>query len=110
MDDVDLLLFASEQLRERDDAPLVRALLANTVARVAAWDFETAAALVAEGATTISAPAECLRGIACAKGWTVDTPVDWRLGTGNRGGWCMPRGRPSAIRRMNSTAGSGPHS
>ena len=94
MDDVDLLLFASEQLRERDDAPLVRALLANTVARVAAWDFETAAALVAEGATTISAPAECLRGIACAKGWTVDTPVDWRLGTGNRGGGACRAGGP----------------
>lgn len=86
VDDVDLLLFASEQLRESVVTPLLRALLANTVARVAAWDFETGAALVAEGVATISAPGECLQGIEHAKGWTVDTPVDWRLGTGNRDG------------------------
>ena len=86
VDEVDLLLFANEQLRERVEVPLLRALLANTVARVAAWDFETAAALVAEDDATISAPSECLRSIACAKGWTVDTPVDWQLGTSNREG------------------------
>ena len=86
LDEVDLLLFAAEQLRERIDAPLLRALLANSVARVAAWDFETAAALVAESATTISAPADCLRRMACDRGWTIDTPVEWRLGTGNREG------------------------
>ena len=86
VDEVDLLLFAREQLRERVDSPLLRALLANTVARVASWDFETAAALVAEGDATISAPEECLRGMACAKGWTVDTPVEWGLGTGSRDG------------------------
>ena len=86
VDDVDLLLFASETLRDHVDAPLLRALLANTVARVATWDFETAAALVAESVTTIAAPGECLRDMAFAKGWTEDTPVDWRYGTGNRVG------------------------
>ena len=104
VDEVDLLLFASEQLRERVEVPLLRALLANTVARVAAWDFETAAALVAESDATISAPGECLRAIACAKGWTADTPADWQLGTSNREGvphaaWAALNDPPDELER-----------
>ncbi|MCY3841632.1 MAG: hypothetical protein OXH09_23810, partial [Gammaproteobacteria bacterium] len=86
----DLLLFASETLRERTDDPLVRSLLANTVACVAAWDFDSAATLVAEDDQTIMAPTEVLRALAEERGWSADTPLDWRLGTASRNGIAHP--------------------
>ena len=90
LDDVDLLLFATERLREREDDPLVRSLLATTVARVAAWDFDTAAILLDEENSTIVAPGDLLRVIAHEKGWTENTPLDWRLGTSSRTGIAHP--------------------
>ena len=90
VDDVDLLLFASERLRGRADDPLVRSLLAHTVAQVAAWDFDSAATLVAENDETIMDPTEILRAIAKERGWTADTPLDWRFGTASRGGVAHP--------------------
>lgn len=86
LDDVDLLLFASERLRQRSGDTLLRSLLANIVARVASWDFDTAAALLAKSDRTILDPTEFLRAIARRKGWTADTPLDWRLGTESRSG------------------------
>ena len=86
LDDVDLLLFASERLRQRSGDTLLRSLLANIVARVASWDFDTAAALLAESDRTILDPTEFLRAIAREKGWTADTPRDWQLGTESRSG------------------------
>ena len=86
LDDVDLLLFASERLRQRSGDTLLRSLLANIVARVASWDFDTAAALLAKGDRTILDPTEFLRAIARRKGWTADTPLDWQLGTESRSG------------------------
>lgn len=86
LDDVDLLLFASERLRQRSGDTLLRSLLANIVARVASWDFDTAAALLAESDRTILNPIEFLRAIANDKGWTADTPRDWQLGTESRSG------------------------
>lgn len=86
LDDVDLLLFASERLRRRSGGTLLRSLLANIVARVASWDFDTAAALLAESDRTILDPTEFLRAIAKEKGWTADTPRDWQLGTASRSG------------------------
>ena len=86
LDDVDLLLFASERLRQRSGDTLLRSLLANIVARVASWDFDTAAALLAKSDRTILDPTEFLRAIARRKGWTADTPLDWRLGTESRAG------------------------
>lgn len=89
-DDVDLLLFATEQLREREDNPLLRSLVATTIARVAAWDFDTAAALVAQDYETIMDPRDLLREMAQDKGWAVDTPLDWSLGTASRTGSAHP--------------------
>jgi len=86
LDDVDLLLFASESLRQRTGDTLLRSLLANIVARVASWDFDTAAALLAESDRTILDPIEFLRAIAREKGWTPDTPRGWQLGTESRSG------------------------
>ena len=89
-DDVDLLMFATEQLQEREDNPLLRSLLATTIARVAAWDFDTAAVLVAQDYETIMDPGDLLRETAQQKGWTVDTPLDWGLGTASRTGSAHP--------------------
>lgn len=89
-DDVDLLLFATEQLREREDNPLLRSLFATTISRVAGWDFDTAAVLVAQDYETIMDPRDLLREIAQHNGWTADTPLDWRLGTASRTGSAHP--------------------
>ena len=86
LDDVDLLLFATERLRQRSGDTLLRSLLANIVARVASWDYDTADALLAKSDRTILDPTEFLRAIARRKGWTADTPLDWRLGTESRSG------------------------
>lgn len=86
LDDVDLLLFASEHLRDRSDNILLRSLLATSVARVASWDFDTAAMLVEESNEVILNPTELLRGIAIDKGWTAETPFDWGLGTASGAG------------------------
>ena len=90
LDDVDLLLFATERLRVREDDPLLRSLLATTIARVAAWDFNTAASLCAENNDTIMEPCNLLRTIAHENGWTTDTPLDWHLGTASRAGIVHP--------------------
>ena len=90
LDDVDLLLFATERLRGREDDPLVRSLLATTVAHVSAWDFDTAAVLLEEEHSTILDPGDLLRAIAHQKGWTANTPLDWRLGTSSRTGIAHP--------------------
>ena len=90
VDNVDLLLFANEKLRERTPDPLLRSLLANTVARVAAWDYDSAAILVAENDQIIMDPTEVLRAIAKDRGWDADTPLDWRLGTASRAGVAHP--------------------
>lgn len=86
LDEVDLLLFANEHLRQRAREPLMRSLLATTVARVAAWDFETATALVAADDRTIMDPVDLLSGIAHERGWTTETPFDWHLGTASHSG------------------------
>ena len=90
LDDVDLLLFANEHLRQRGGEPLLRSLLATTIARVAAWDFETASTLVSENGRTIMDPVEPLRALAHDRHWTTDTPLDWQLGTASRAGVAHP--------------------
>ena len=90
LDDIDLILFAAERLREREDNALLRSLLATTVARVAAWDFDAAAAMVAEDNGTIMNPHELLRAMAADKSWAEDTPLDWRIGTASKAGVAHP--------------------
>ena len=90
LDDVDLLLFASERLRQRNMDDLLRSLLATVVARVAAWDIDTATALLGESDQTIMNPCELLRTIGRDKGWSTDTPFDWRLGTASGSGIAHP--------------------
>ena len=93
LDDIDLLLFASERLRDRSDNILLRTLLATVVAKVALWDFESAAALVEERDETILDPTELLRSAGATKGWTAETPLDWGLGTASGAGTAHPRPR-----------------
>ena len=81
LDDVDLLLFASEHLRRRIMDDLLRSLLTNIIARVAAWDIDTASQLLGQSDQTILNPTEFLRAIGRDKGWSTETPLDWRLGT-----------------------------
>ena len=90
LDEIDLLLFATERLRGREGDTLLRSLLATTVARVAVWDFDTATALLAENNDTIMNPRDLLRTIAQDKSWTKDTPLDWRLGTASGEGIAHP--------------------
>ena len=90
LDDIDLLLLATEHLRERAASPLRRTLLANVVARVASWDFDTASALLAESDSVMLAPTELLRVIGEGRGWSRATPVEWRLGTASRSGIAHP--------------------
>ena len=81
LDDVDLLLFASEHLRRRIMDDLLRSLLTNIIARVAAGDIDTASELLGQSDQTILNPTEFLRAIGRDKGWSTETPLDWRLGT-----------------------------
>jgi len=90
VDEIDLLLFASERLRSRVSSSLARRLLATSVSRVARWDFDTAANLLEEGDPAILAPLEILRSIARDKGWTSETPLDWKLGTVSKAGVTHP--------------------
>ncbi len=90
LDDIDLLLFASEHLHQRAAKPLRRALLASAVARVASWDFDTASALLSESDGIIMAPTDLLRSIARDKDWSPETPLDWRLGTESASGIVHP--------------------
>lgn len=90
LDDVDLLLLASERLRQRAMNPLRRALVATAVARVASWDYDTACALLAESDRTVLAPTDLLRAIARGNGWSLETPLDWGLGTASGSGIVHP--------------------
>ncbi len=90
LDDVDMILFASEHLRKRTNNFLLRSLLTSVIARVAVWDIDTASALLGESYETILAPTELLRKIGREKGWSPETPLDWRLGTKSGSGIAHP--------------------
>ena len=81
VDEMDLLFLAYERLGERTANPTLRSLLASTVARVAAWDLETAERLLEEETDRILEPFDTLRSIARERGWGTDTPVRWEFGT-----------------------------
>lgn len=90
VDEVDLLLLASERLRGQELSPLVRLFLATSVARVAASDFETAFRLLDGGADAILNPLETLKSIAAERRWTSDTPLALESGTVSRRGVTHP--------------------
>ena len=69
---------------------LLRSLLATVIARVAAWDFDTASVLLGESDRTIMNPTELLRKTGRDKGWSTDTPLDWRFGTESGSGIAHP--------------------
>ena len=81
VNEMDLLFLAYERLGERNVSPAMRSLLASTVARVAAWDLETAARLLDEVGDVILEPGPMLRSVAKEKGWTAKTPIGWEFGT-----------------------------
>ena len=89
-DELDLMLFANEYLRQISLNTVLRDLLATTVARVASWDFDSAICLLRESKSSILAPAEVLRSVAQEKGWTQDTPVAWEFGTASQSGIAHP--------------------
>ena len=89
-DELDLMLLANESLRQKRSSAIQRSLLSTTVARVAAWDFDTALRLLEEDERCILAPTELLRALASDKGWTKETPVAWDLGTASLSGIAHP--------------------
>ena len=90
LDEIDFLLLAHEKLRHKRGNRVARSLFAAAVARVAAWDFDTAERLLAEGEDVILAPTEMLRSLAREKGWTDETALTWGLGTASREGVVHP--------------------
>ena len=90
VDEIDLMLLASERLRSQERSPLVRLFLATSVARVAAWDFDTASRLLDSGPAAMLAPLETLKSIAAEKGWTSDTPLAPESGTVSQQGVTHP--------------------
>lgn len=81
IEETDLLLMAHERLRDRDERPLMRSLLATTVARVASWDPDIAERLLDEGGDAMLDPRSLLQSVAKERGWTSDTAARWELGT-----------------------------
>lgn len=81
VDEMDLLFLAYERLGRRSVGGTMRSILATAVARVAAWDLETAEILIDEDDDVMLDPHGKLRVVAQDKGWTADTPVDWEHGT-----------------------------
>ena len=86
IDEMDLLLAAHERLRSRDAGPVMRSLLATTVARVANWDPDMAERLLDERGDAILDPRSQLQSVAREKGWTSDTNACWELGTASGSG------------------------
>ena len=86
IDETDLFLAAHERLHSRDAGPVMRSLLATTVARVASWDPDTAERLLDEGCEAILDPLSLLQSVAREKGWTSDTNACWELGTASGNG------------------------
>ena len=86
VDEMDLLFLSYERLGQRDLSPTMHSLLATTVARVAAWDLETAERLLDERHDVILDPISMLRSVARDKGWTTDTPIGWEVGTASGNG------------------------
>ncbi len=89
-DELDLMLFANERLRERVGSAVLRTLLTTIVARVASWDFDSAARMLMGDRQNILDPVKSLREIAHAKDWTHETPVSWELGTASKTGVAHP--------------------
>ena len=89
-DELDLMLLASERLAESVGSAVLRTLLTTVVARVASWDFDSAAQMLAGDRRGILDPVKTLREIACAKEWTQETPVSWELGTASKTGVAHP--------------------
>ena len=90
VDEMDLLFLADARLRDRGVTRKERLLLATAVARVAAWDCVVAAALGEEVAEVILDPRDALRALARERGWTSETPLDWRIGTESGSGSMHP--------------------
>lgn len=90
LDEVDILMLANQKLRRRSSPRLLRALLAATVAHVAAWDDETASMLAEEDNETIMAPTGLLREMAQERAWSHETPIGWEHGTASHEGVVHP--------------------
>ena len=89
-DELDLMLFANERLRERVDSAVLRTLLVTVVARVASWDYDSALRMLTGDRRNILDPTETLRELARAKEWTHETPISWEVGTASRIGVAHP--------------------
>lgn len=79
--EMDLLILAHFRAEGRAGNETRRALLATTVARVAAWDVDVAEMLLDEEDDGIVDPWAALRRFAAVKGWDAATPAEWGVGT-----------------------------
>ena len=86
VDETDLLLAAHERLHSRDAGPVMRSLLATSVAHVASWDPDVAERLLDAGSDAILDPLSLLQSVAKEKGWTSETDACWELGTASGNG------------------------
>ena len=86
VDETDLLLAAHERLHSRDAGPVMRSLLATTVAHVASWDPDVAERLLDAGCDAILDPVSLLQSVAQEQGWTSETDACWELGTASGNG------------------------
>ena len=81
VDEMDLTFLANDRLRTRGIRGTLRMLLVMTIARVAAWDFNTAERLANASAEDILDPSNLLRSEASARGWVCETPRSVSRGT-----------------------------
>ena len=86
VDETDLLLAAHERLHDLDAGPVMRSLLATSVAHVASWDPDVAQRLLDAGSDAILDPVSLLQSVANEKGWTSVTDARWELGTASGNG------------------------
>lgn len=81
--ELDMLFFSALLLQERPIPDRQRPLMVTTVAKLAAWDPETAEVLAKAPLREILCPYPLLQQLAEARGWSLETPPSWILGTQN---------------------------
>ena len=84
VDNLDMLLYTSALLREKQMPDLYRRIATSIVARLALWDPEVSQRLVREEMTRILEPAEVLKEMAIDRGWLTPEqklpPTSWHTG------------------------------
>lgn len=90
IDEMDILLYASDRLRRKGIERSSVKLIAMTVARLTLWDFDSAERLVEERPERILRPVPFFRDMAKEWGWDQSTPICWTSGTASQAGIAHP--------------------